>query len=406
MVTSRKLGYKGIGNIPKPGTFAMNQKLKIHHTKQAARGLRIFTFFLVAALLTFAVIPCDAQSDEAAIYQVTDVAVDITADSAAHARDQAIASAQRLAFEQLLGRLGAEGVLAARLDDDSLAALVQSFEVQNERRSSVRYLGTFTVQFRPVATHDWLTKSGATLTEVRSKPMVVLPVFANNGHPILWEDRTKWRTVWDNAHGGGLVPIIVPNGGLDDIAVMSADEAVKGNSGAIKALAEKYQAGGIVVATLDGNFDTPGAAFKITVAPYDAEGQAGDPVYLNLQPATDKAGIDTALVQAVSQVRTVMESDWRQSVAKTVPTATGQLAVTVPIATLDEWTLIKHKLDGVHSVDHVKLVTLARGATSIELDFHGGTEQLQDDLTSQNLALTQDGTGGWILQLAAPEPQL
>ena len=39
--------------------------------------------------------------------------------------------------------------------------MVQSFEVQDEHSSSVRYIGTFTVQFRPNAVRDWLGKNGA-----------------------------------------------------------------------------------------------------------------------------------------------------------------------------------------------------------------------------------------------------
>jgi hypothetical protein len=382
----------------------MNQKPDLRNQKSDQAKLNGFRFLISALifLVGFTVSAFAQTSDDASIFEVTDVAVDITADSAAHARDQAIAEAQRTALEQLLGRLGTDAALAARLDDDSLSALVQHFEVQNERTSSVRYIGVFTVQFRPIATRDWLTKNGATFTETRSKPVIVLPVFANNGHPVLWEERTKWRTVWDNARNTGLVPIIVPQGGLDDIAVVSADEAIKGDGGALKALAEKYQAGGTVVAVLDGDLDNPGPAFKITVTPYDAQGTAGDPVYLNLQPAADKASIDNALAQAVTQVHTILEGDWRQEVAKTAQVPSARLAVTVPISTLDEWALIKNKLNNVRDIDRTNLLTLARGATSIELEFHGDIEQLRDDLSKQNLALTQDVMGAWILQLAAP----
>ncbi len=83
-------------------------------------------------------------------YTVTNVDADVTADTAAHARDQAIVKAQRTAYEQLCARFKAPNN-STELSDDDVAALVQSFEVQRERVSAVRYIGVFTVHFNPSA---------------------------------------------------------------------------------------------------------------------------------------------------------------------------------------------------------------------------------------------------------------
>jgi hypothetical protein len=343
-----------------------------------------------------------AQAGDASLYKITDVPVDVTADSAAHARDQAVAGAQRSAFEQLLGRLGADTSLAAKLGDDDVAALVQSFEVQDEHTSNVRYIGTFTVQFRPAATRDWLNKAGASFTETRSKPIIVLPVMMSNGHPVLWEEHTKWWEAWENTSNTGLVPIALPSGGLDDIAVISTEEAANGDSGAIKAIIEKYQTTGALVATLDGDLDNPGSPFKLTVTRYDADGTAGEPQTFTLPPAADKSSIDNALAQAVRQARGTLESAWRETVVASTTAPPMHLPVVVPIDTLDEWTRIKKKLGSVKAVENINVVTLARGTTNIEIQFRGSIEQLQDDLARQNLTLTQDGTNGaWILQMTS-----
>ena len=79
---------------------------------------------------------------------VADVSIDVTADNAAHARDQAFMQAQRAALVQLLGRLGLPDS-SAKLSDDDVFLLVQSVEVQTEHVSTVRYLGVFTIRFKP-----------------------------------------------------------------------------------------------------------------------------------------------------------------------------------------------------------------------------------------------------------------
>src|ERR1700722_8018446 len=86
--------------IPEPGHLSM---------------IRTLAFFF---LLVFFAPPVWAQTVDTSLYQITDVPVDVTADSAAHARDQAVAGAQRAALEQLLSRLGADSSLVAKLEDD------------------------------------------------------------------------------------------------------------------------------------------------------------------------------------------------------------------------------------------------------------------------------------------------
>ena len=98
-------------------------------------------------------------------YTVADVNADVMADTAAHARDQALMQAERSAYGQLCGRLGVTDN-SIKLTDDALAALVQSFEVQSERVSAVRYIGIFTIRFKPAAT---LKKTGASVAGEEGK---------------------------------------------------------------------------------------------------------------------------------------------------------------------------------------------------------------------------------------------
>jgi hypothetical protein len=91
-----------------------------------------------------------APTPSANDYTVTDVNADVTADTAAHARDQALVQAERSAYTQLCQRLGVPDN-GAKLDDDAMGAMVQSFEVQSERISAVRYIGVFTIRFKPSA---------------------------------------------------------------------------------------------------------------------------------------------------------------------------------------------------------------------------------------------------------------
>jgi hypothetical protein len=111
-------------------------------------------------------------------YTVTDVNADVTADTAAHARDQALMKAERTAYTQLCGRLGATDN-SDKLDDDALAALVQSFDLQSEHLSAVRYIGVFTIHFNPAA-----VQKKVVISSTPSPPAPVAEAKALNFGPV------------------------------------------------------------------------------------------------------------------------------------------------------------------------------------------------------------------------------
>ena len=179
------------------------------------RLLFIFSLFLVLLGL-----PAMAQDGDTSVFEVTDVKVDVTAASSAKARDQAVIEAQRTAFLQLLDRIGARDSFGKSFSDDDIAALVQSFDVQDEHTSSVRYIGTFTVQFKPNDMRSQLATAGVNYVEQRGKLAVILPVYSGAGSAVLWEENTKWRQAWEKSSPmNGLVPVVVPVGDADDAAV-------------------------------------------------------------------------------------------------------------------------------------------------------------------------------------------
>jgi hypothetical protein len=101
------------------------------------------------------------------------VSADVTADNAAHARDQALLQAEHAAFTQLCAKLGAPDS-ATKIDDNALAGLVASFEVQSEHVSAVRYIGIFTIRFKPISTQKKIGKAEA--TTVSTDPSLPPPV--------------------------------------------------------------------------------------------------------------------------------------------------------------------------------------------------------------------------------------
>ena len=96
-------------------------------------------------------LPVPARAQGMDVFEVRDVAVDVTAETAAQAREQAHAEGQAGAFRTLLERLTLriehEGL--PKLKADEIASYIKDFSVADEKTSSVRYLARLTFHFKP-----------------------------------------------------------------------------------------------------------------------------------------------------------------------------------------------------------------------------------------------------------------
>jgi len=106
--------------------------------------------------------PGHAQGGET--YEERGVAVDRTAATATQAREEALAEGRRVALQRLLERLAPpeDRARLPRLSDVQVLDLVQSFEVESERTSAVRYLAILTVRFQPEGIRTLLRQAGGT----------------------------------------------------------------------------------------------------------------------------------------------------------------------------------------------------------------------------------------------------
>ncbi len=123
------------------------------------RGRRTVRAF-VLALAPMLAISARAET----FLTVSDVPVDVTAKDAAAARDQAIAVAQSKAFDKLIKEMVPNPSDQARLhpSQQDIESFVQDFGVENERVSTVRYIGLYDVRFRESRVRKYLADSGVT----------------------------------------------------------------------------------------------------------------------------------------------------------------------------------------------------------------------------------------------------
>ncbi|WP_448205528.1 DUF2066 domain-containing protein [Azospirillum sp. sgz302134] len=340
-------------------------------------------------------------------YTVSGVKVDVSAANANAARDQAIREAQVKAWNEMYKRLVPSATSAPKVSDNDLARLVQGFEIDDEKVSATRYLGTITVRFRPNAVRESLGMAAQQYVEPPARPFVVLPITVTDGRPVLWEDRTAWREAWEGrSAGGSLVPLVVPDGELPDISAIGVNEALAGNPEALARIAQRYNAGGVIVAKTEMPAKGPDTArpLAVEVTRYAPDGSR-DQQAVNVKADPSDRPADF-MNRAVTFVSTAIDESWRRD--NTMATGPEQATlVRVPLQGLNDWVETRKRLAGVQAVTRTDVVSLSRYEALVALTHRGDVDRLRQALARRDLGLTRTGAAATPVaaapgQLAAP----
>jgi hypothetical protein len=369
------------------------------------RAIRTVLYAIFACFL----LPLAPALAEADLFTVEAVQVDVTADSALAARDQAFDKAQIDAFTVLAGRMLPESALAAFTPPDiaTVSPMVQDYEVTAEKLSSVRYIGTYTIRFRAAAVERYLNIQGQSYTNVSSAPLVILPFYQAGGRTYLWSPYNSWMRAWNRTAGpgGALVPVIVPMGDLEDVSDIGDDDVFSYNPSKLAALLKRYDAGDAVIAVAapDGNLaranEGDPANGAVTVSLYRTDN--GQPEHVREMVVESQPGdtLSKLLDRAVGEVQTALKQNWKEkTVVSTIrevqPTGNAVVA-RVKIASLEEWARTQQALARVNAITHTALKSLSPREALVELSFRGDEQMLRQALAQAGMTLSHPKFAGY-----------
>jgi hypothetical protein len=356
----------------------------------------IIALRLALLLAACAALPAAAQAPS--VFTVRNVAVDQTAATASEAREAALLEGERKAFRQLLERLTplAQHARLPRSTNAQIADLLENFEVQSERASSVRYIATYTFRFNPDGVRALLRRANVPFSETYARPLVVLPIFHQGDVAVLWDEPNPWLAAWRRLPpSDGLQPLVVPLGDLSDIGMISADQAQRGDAERIAAIAAKYSAGGAVL--VEAIIERAGGRVAAQIATTRFDGGGGDQTLVESYTATADEDADALLVRAAVQTASAIEEQWKSDVALQF----GQeatLVTDVVFAALADWVAMRDRLAETAMIRRTEVLNLSRNRAQLELHFIGSESGLRLALAQKDLVLDRDNAG-WQLSL-------
>jgi len=350
--------------------------------------------------------PSARSADE--VFEIRGVSVDRTDDTAAAAREAAIADGHLKAIQELWMRIVPDSALldVPYLTAPQIENFVSDFSVSSERTSRVRYLADLNVRFNAPAIRNFLRSNGIPYAETRSKPALMLPVYGATGEAHLWDDPNPWFRAWAaRRQSGALVPLIVPLGDLEDMGSIGAEEAISLDSRRIEAMRERYGAEDVVVsqailkeATADRDMEL------VVVTRRDGPTQQGT-TFQSFAPKNEET-LTALLQRAAAEVFDDVQEAWKQANLLTFEQI-NTIRLTVETPKLPDWLEIKRRLDQIAAVEQAQVASLSRGRTVVSMTYGGDEQQLIVALSQRDLELERDRRGNWYLWLEGnPPPEI
>ncbi|MBI3507780.1 MAG: DUF2066 domain-containing protein [Proteobacteria bacterium] len=339
------------------------------------------------------------QSGTTDVYAVRGVEVDRNAPTAAQARDQAIAEGQRLAWRRLVERLvpaDARDALPA-LSVAEIVPLIDSFEVENERGTGTRWIGSLAYRFRAASVRQLFRSRGIAFAETPARRVLIVPVAMRDGQALLWEDENAWRLAWAELPAPvGLQPWILPQADLEDAGLIGAEQAAMLDRVRLRALAARYGTQGVIVISAEPDEAAAGGpAVQVQFSRIGAAASDADwPQSFRMAPGEKPEAAWLRIARAAADA---VEERWKAEVL-VQGSDTSQLRATVPVADLTEWVTLRRRLAEVASVRRLDILVLGRGGAIVDIQHDGGTDALRTALAQRDIAL-DESEGGWRLQV-------
>lgn len=345
------------------------------------------------AMLVVAVWVASASAAEKRnVFEVHRVKVDVTAATAAAAKDLALAEAEVRAFEALFDRLAPARQRASlgKVPPAQIQAATRSFWVTEEKVSPVRYLATLNYAFKADRVRAIARERGVQLITQISPRVLVVPVYEpGDGRRLLWEEANPWRRAWASLPADGLVPIVVPSPGSAETGLVDANQAVAGDGTQLAALAGRLGVFDVLVAVANPKGAAGADALEVSIKRKPSF--AAQPESTLTLRRQDSASEDEHFALAALAALNALEDEWK--IANLVQDEGSTIAaVDVAVNDLAGWLAVRPRLEKLPNVERVDPLLFARNRVRVNIYHTGTAAELSARLERAGFAIVSSGS--------------
>lgn len=371
----------------------------------------LFSIIYPIAGTAFAQNPMSNGQRTATIYTIYNIEIDQTSRNVTTARDAALLNGQRMALDRLFRRiiLISDREKLPNFSNAEITEFISGFEVNDERRSGVRYLASLVVHFNRSKINKILSQYEIPYAETLGTAVSIMPVLEEAGTLTLWENTNDWRLAWETHDViNNLVPVKIPEPTLKNRMYISALQAKNHNLNAIRGYINENMLNELIIATASvhkTNFDNQ-LHLEITLHRNSSTQQGNDSepektisVSMPAADEFDESNIKALYNKGVDAASDWIDDLWKSKVLVNYGVA-SKIFATGTLNELGDWLTIQEQLRHVNLVRNINLLNITINQVDLEIEFAGDPEQLALSLAQQGLNLYQDKNQKYMLAIS------
>lgn len=338
------------------------------------------------------------------IFLVENINVSSVAEDAVAARKNAISKAQNQAFNLLMKSMIDPRNLARipELSDESIANMVASMEVRNEKISRDSYSANISVLFNSSSIKQLLSSLNLKFADSSSPPIIVIPVLnyeTPEGQKIslLWQPNNLWLKSWQENSKYSSVNFIIPNSEvMRTQSNVTAANAKKLLYGDFQNILDTYNANEVLIA--DAHLEDAGDGINnILNIEYLQIGKIKRKSSFENVILPKEQGFDMLFTEGVQLIANNLQSDWVMSNnAENSLDQIQKITILVPLDSLQKFVNIRRKINNIPMIEKYHLAAISPLQADLHLYLKGNPNQIFSELESKGLMLQQVNES-WVL---------
>ncbi len=326
-----------------------------------------------------------------------------SAANAEAAKSKALADARWRAFVILLERIAPDEAadIARKVTREQAATLVKSSQVRDENSRAEQYAATVAYLFDEMKVGVLLLEATGISSSVESDALLILPVYEDGGHLMLWETENAWRNTLNRvALHQGQGKLIMPFGDPKDTLAIDHQTVLSGHRQTLARLATRYGTKNVVIALARNLQKSEADQPHLEVVLRRAGANKEDEEIFDYPASARMRGlpqlmkfaaedISVRLLRRTGEFSLFYDEEARQVQAR---------VIRAEFHNGREWSRIRQLLENLPNADYLDLGAVAPGHAQLTLFFKGPDDVIREAIRVRGLDFSERD-GYWVVAL-------
>lgn len=334
-------------------------------------------------IILFLLLPTLVFAENTNNYLVENLYISMIDEDATTARSNAIAYAQRQAFNTILNRLGIDTSNSVIISDNEISQMLRSMQIKNEKITTKSYSATLTLQFSPEYIKYTLSKYKISQYSPHFDSYLIVPVIKNGDNIYLWEKENKWLDpLTRNARGTTGVLVIKDNYSTRNLIDLEYFKKPKYNN--FKKLASLYGTNNVVLVVGEENKENKLIDTKIYVLNENKATNA----YLKYEMKDKNIDNDyyNASIEIVKYIDGLLVEDKNKTEYNVIDRNDGYINIYAPLSSIQDYINVKHKLAINKDITQINLKMISQKMAVFTVKYSSNINNLVQSL--KNIGFT------------------